>query len=264
MTHTRARASSSPAAGGSPKVFFGEHDHLIRSARLFANLDLETLEPLLRHAQIRHFSKNALLLMERETPDRLYLILKGWVKVFRGTAGGDEIILQMLSPGSTVMESAVFLNAAFPAGAQAAEKVTVLSFPAPKLREYVKNHPPFLLNLLHVMSQGTESLFDQVETTRAKQADDRVGWFLLKLLLERGRQSAHVALPYDKNLIASYLGMTRETFSRVLTRLKKKGFQIEKNTVIIPQLEALCGFCDSSVAHTCPRSQTPECPYTES
>jgi CRP-like cAMP-binding protein len=263
MTDDLARAPLAPETENPSKIFFGEHDHLIRSSRLFTGLDMDGMEAVLCHAQVRHFQKNALLLMEREQPERLYLVLKGWVKIFRSTAGGEEIILQMLSPGSTIMESAVFLNAALPAGAQATEKVTVLSLPASKLRDCIKENRALLLNLLHIMSHGTEALFDQTETTRAKPVDDRVGWFLLKILLERGRKSARVPLPYDKNLIASYLGMTRETFSRVLTRLKNKGFHVEKNTVIIPRLDALCGFCDSGIAGKCPRHKSPECPQTK-
>ena len=44
-----------------------------------------------------------------------------------------------------------------------------------------------------------------------------------------------VELPYDKSLIASYLDMKPETFSRTLKKFKQKGFEIRKDAVILPQ-----------------------------
>jgi CRP/FNR family transcriptional regulator, transcriptional activator FtrB len=40
-------------------------------------------------------------------------------------------------------------------------------------------------------------------------------------------------LPYEKNLVASELGMTRESFSRALSSLEKAGIRVEGQTVVI-------------------------------
>ena len=53
-----------------------------------------------------------------------------------------------------------------------------------------------------------------------------------------------------------------ETFKRTL-KFKQKGFEIKKNTVIVPQVKALCGFCGSDVVGICARHGTPECPNPE-
>ena len=244
----------------SPRSVFGDYENLIRSLQLFSGITIENLYALLRNGQIRDFSKGKLLFLEGEPANRLYVVLKGWVKIFKGTVNGEETILQMLSGGDAIMESAVFLNTSFPVSCQVVEDATLLSIPAPFLREQIRNNNELALNLMAAMSHRSQGLIRQIEDARLKTVDERIGWFLLKLLLEQGRISRCVDLPYDKSLIASYLDMKRETFSRALKRMKEKGFKIENDTVVIPDLGALCGFCDQDTADQCAMHGTADCP----
>ena len=127
------------------------------------------------------------------------------------------------------------------------------------LREQIKNNNELALNLLATMSQHSQGLIRQIEDTRLKSVNERIGWFLLRLLIEQGNKSRNIELPYDKSLIASYLDMKRETFSRSLKRLKAKNYKIENNTIIIPHSLALCKFCDSDTTPICSLFGTPNC-----
>ncbi len=197
--------------------------------------------------------------MEGEPSNRFYIILKGWVKIFKGTDSGDETILQMLSSGDSVLESAVFLGTPYPVSAQIVENATILSIPAPLIREQVRQNNNLAVNLLETMSQRSQGMIRQIESARLKSVDERIGWFLLKQFLEQDKETRCIDLPYDKSIIASYLDMKRETFSRALKRLKEKGFRIENDTVVMPGMDALCGFCDIEIAATCPRHGTDKC-----
>lgn len=253
------QASKITTTQESSSSSFGKYDNLINSLQLFSGLSKDNLNSILQHGQIREFNKGKLLFLEGEQANRLYIILKGWVKIFKGTASGEETILQMLSSGDSIMESAVFLNTSFPVSAQIAEDAVLLSIPAPVIREQVKNNNELALNLLASMSYRSQGLIRQIENARLKSADERTGWFLLKLMLEQGSISKQVELPYDKSLIASYLDMKRETFSRSLKRLKEKGFKIENDTIIVPDLGSLCGFCEPELAQSCSLHGTSEC-----
>lgn len=242
------------------KKTFGDYSYLINALQIFADLSPKNLNSLLGYGQIREFNKGKILFLEGEHANRLYIILNGWVKIFKGTSAGDETILQMLSSGDSIMESAVFLNTSFPVSAQIAEDATLLSMPAPVIREQIKSNNELALNLLTSMSHRSQGLIRQIEDARLKSVDERIGWFLLRLLLVQGFNSRSVKLPYDKSLIASYLDMKRETFSRSLQRLKAKGFKIENDTITIPGLKSLCGFCDSDTEHLCPLHGTADCP----
>lgn len=70
----------------------------------------------------------------------------------------------------------------------------------------------------------------------------RVGCFILKLCDSKNHNNVELALPYDKMLIASYLGMKRETFSRTLNDLKLIGVTVNGNILSIKDLTRLVNF----------------------
>lgn len=237
-----------------------EQRSFIEELPFFINLPEHITTGLLQHAQVREYKKGKLLFLEGEVSSRLHIILSGWVKLFKGTSSGDETVLQMLTSGDMVAESAVFLNANYPVSAQVAKKAVVLTLPAPIIRERIKQHNELALKVLDGISKHSHSLIQDFENIRLKPATERVGWFLLKLLLDQGKVPDLIELPYDKSLIASYLDMKPETFSRTLKRFKDNGFQINKNSVILPNISALCGFCDHDLAPACDKHKTPACP----
>ncbi|MFO1242058.1 MAG: helix-turn-helix domain-containing protein [Rickettsiales bacterium] len=79
-------------------------------------------------------------------------------------------------------------------------------------------------------------------------------------VLENGERTKNLKLPYDKSLIAGYLGMKPETFSRTLQSLKEQGIDIDKNQVSLPDVFALCDYCDMELTEKCSRAGTKECP----
>ncbi|MBL4801425.1 MAG: nitrate- and nitrite sensing domain-containing protein [Emcibacter sp.] len=232
----------------------------IEELPFFINLPENIISGLLQHAQVREYKKGKLLFLEGELPSRLHIMLSGWVKLFKGTSSGEETVLQMLSSGDMIAESAVFLNANYPVSAQVAKNAVILTLPAPIIRERIKEHNELALKVLDGISKHSHNLILEFENIRLKPATERVGWFLLKLLLEQGQVPDLIELPYDKSLIASYLDMKPETFSRTLKHFKEKGFQINKSSVILPDIAALCGFCDPGLATICSKHGTPECP----
>ena len=236
-----------------------EQRDFIEELPFFINLPEDIISSLLQHAQVREYKKGNLLFLEGEVSSRLHIILSGWIKLFKGTSSGDETVLQMLSSGDMIAESAVFLNANYPVSAQVVKKSVILTLPAPIIRERIKQHNEVALRVLDGISKHSHSLIQEFENIRLKPATERVGWFLLKLLLDQGKVPDLIELPYDKSLIASYLDMKPETFSRTLKRFKENGFEINKSSVILPRVGALCGFCDHDLAATCERHNTPAC-----
>ena len=237
----------------------------LRTLPFFSNLNQALFDQLIEAARTRTYKKGQTLFLEREQPTRFYIILDGWIKLFKGSASGEESILQMLSGGDSIIASAVFLNAPYPLSAQIAEDTVLVSFPAPMVRQLVRDNNDLAVNMLTNLSERSQMLLQQVEMVRLKSAAERVGWFLLKTLMEqsdfnsRGKNS--IKLPYDKAMIASYLDMTPETFSRNLKRLKHQGYRIEKDTIFLPNVaNVLCGYCDTDIASVCSKHNTVDCP----
>ncbi|PHR59877.1 MAG: hypothetical protein COA47_08825 [Robiginitomaculum sp.] len=236
---------------------------LIQALPAFSKLDRNELDSLLSHADVREAKKGKLLFLQSEPLSRMYLILSGWVKLYKGTDAGNEAVLQMLSAGDSVMEASVFLDIPSVASAQVVEDAILLSLPAPVVRQVLQENKSFALNMLGNLSLRSQNLIRQIEHSRLRKASERVGWFLLKLGLEEGNENATcIRLPYDKSLIASYLDMTPETFSRTLKKFRDRGFHIENDTVTQPDPKALCAYCDPSLADACKFRDDPDCPGT--
>ena len=232
----------------------------LSSLKLFSEISEQDIDSLLSESEVRPFSKGKLLILEGEPANRLYVILQGWVKVFNGNESGDEAILQMLTAGDTLLETAILLNSISPISAQTVEDAVVLSFPAPLIRKFIKNNNVFALSMLNRLSLHSQGLVRKLESSRLKTATERVGWFLLSSYLEQDQKVGFVELPYDKASIASFLDMRPETFSRALKSLRSEGFEIQDNRIKLPGDHSLCQFCDAHLATGCNRKINSECP----
>lgn len=232
----------------------------LRSLPTFAAMEDDDLDEILSFAQIREYSKDKLLFLRDEPAARLYIVLEGWVKVYNGLESGEEAILQMLGSGETLLESAVFLNVPAPVSAQVVEHALLLSIPAPVIRQRIQSNPQLAVNMLNAVSIRSQRLVQQIELSRLKSAQERVGWFLLRLALNQKPSDGIIFLPYEKSIIASYLDMRPETFSRTLQKFRKEGFDVSADQVKMPDRQALCDFCDVELAGHCVIAKTPECP----
>ena len=236
---------------------------IIQSLPVFSKLSDTELADLLKTADIRDVEKNNLLFMQGETLSRYYLILEGWVKLYKSTETGDEAVLQMLSAGDSLMEAAVFLNIPSLVNAQVVQQAKLLSIPAPVIRQHLTDNRKLALNMIGGLSMRGCGLIRQIEHSRLKTATERVGWFLLKLGMEQhGGKANAIILPYDKSTIASYLDMTPETFSRTLKLFKNNGFRIQNDKITKPDPKALCPYCDDALAEACIYKDQELCPQT--
>jgi len=240
-----------------------QHMSIIRSLPAFSKLKESELSSLLSHASVQEYDKGKLLFLQGEPLSRYYLVLSGWVKLFKGNDGGDEAVLQVLTAGDGIMEAAVLLNIPSVAGAQVVEKTTLLSLPAPVVRQVLQDNNAFALNMIGSLSLRSQHLIQQIEQSRLRTASERVGWYLLKLgIKDSGNDLSSIHLPLEKSLIASYLDMTPETFSRTLKKFRAQGFRIENDTITQPHPKALCSYCDESLANACIYKEDHDCPAT--
>jgi CRP-like cAMP-binding protein len=235
----------------------------LKSLPIFSHLSDLEINALLVEARIREFEKGRLLFLQGEPTTRLYVIVKGWIKLFNGSEGGEETVLQMLSAGDTMLESAVILDMPAPMNAQVVEEAIILSVPAPVIRQHLNDNNGFAVNMLTNMSLRSQRLILQVEQSRLHTAKERVGWFLLQAYLGAGGEGTLVQFPYDKALAASFLDMRPETLSRTLKKFKEDGFSIVQDSIQLPDTCALCGFCDTELAGQCARYGSEECPGTD-
>ena len=74
-------------------------DDTLRRTTIFRRLSEEDRRRIGAVASLREFGKGDLLFSEGDASDHLYVIVSGRVKVFKTTARGTDVILELFGPG---------------------------------------------------------------------------------------------------------------------------------------------------------------------
>lgn len=211
---------------------------IVCGTRLFAGLSPDAVSGFLRGSVPRSRAKGQILFEQGDPANAFYIVLDGWVKVFRPSIVGDEAVFGVFTSGETFGEAAMFIQGRYPAAAQVVEDARLIAVYAEVFRERVRNDPDLAFQMLSAMSRHLHSLVNQVEQLQTRSSAQRLAQFLVSLApVSAG--AAVVALPYDKSLIAHRLGMKPESLSRAFVRLRTQGVTADGNRVILSDVGQL-------------------------
>lgn len=108
----------------------------------------------------------------------------------------------------------------------------------------METNPLLAQAVIGSLAQQFRRMVRQIKSLKLRTAIQRVGCYLLALS-QRQRTPGKAVLPFEKMLIASELGITRESFSRALSSLSNSGIQVHGQIVVIhdaPRLAAECRY----------------------
>lgn len=210
---------------------------------LFRGLEPAALRALLKDAWVQTFPRNNLLFLQDDPATRFYVVLDGWVKLYRETTDGQESVISVFTRGESFGEAAIFDQGDFPVCASTVEQSRLLVIPASSFIRQIESDCAYAKKALAAMSRHMRSLVRQIEQLSVKSSTERVAGFLCKLA-SADDGPVVVQLPLDKALIAGRLGMQPETFSRSLAKLRRYGVESNGGMVDIPDVAALKGFGD--------------------
>lgn len=211
----------------------------LKNLPLFASLKESDIADLFHHFQVKELAKGDTLFVQGEPAGNFYIVISGWVKLFRETGDGNESISSLCSEGDTFGEAVLYQNATYPFGAQAVELAKILRVPATAIKELIQRNGNFAANMLQSMAQRMQLLELQVEHLEVMNAPQRIGCFLLKLCRGKSTHNIKLTLPYDKGLVAAFIGIKLETFSRSLHQLKPIGVEVNGAVVTIVDVQKL-------------------------
>ena len=230
---------------------------------VFQGVEAEVLRDLLASAHTVRHQKGAVILGQGEAVSRFYVVLEGWCGASKGNEDGQEAILQLFRRGDFLLEATLTAwPDTSPVNLQALTPVQLLSLSAAAVRTALERSPTLAATLVSVYSRRCEALRSHIEQLVLHNAENRVGRFLLHMRFYTSPEGGHIVLPFDKALIASYLGIKPETLSRVFQALRERGFVIERSHLTVPFRQALCQYCDTLTWHACPFSKAPDCAHT--
>ncbi len=220
------------------KSFFSEIP-LLKQARP------DSLQRLAELSKRQTGKKGYLFFSQNDIADWFYVIENGWVKLFSETINGEEIILDLLTKHDIFGETTFFHNNSYSFHAEMIEPGEIWMIPTTWIQAEIQNYPPFAMAMMTHMAHLKTSRDKQIEHHTIQDASQRLACFLLRLYDGQKSGPIKLMLPIDKHLIANYLGMKPETFSRALIKLNKElDLEIEGMQIRINHLNDL-------VTYTC-------------
>jgi CRP/FNR family transcriptional regulator, dissimilatory nitrate respiration regulator len=215
---------------------------LMRRTALFRRLKEDALARMLAPAVVTTVPRGQNLFVQGQEAERFYVLLSGWVKLYRMTAEGAEAVVTIVAPGESFAEAALFLSARYPVSAEAVDRARLLSFAAADFARLMGEDSGLAMAMLASLSVRLHGLVSQIEQLHAHSSPKRVGHFFLKLCSDKTGLVAF-DLPFDKALLARRLGMQPETFSRALRQLREIGVATQGPKVTVADVAALREFC---------------------
>ena len=219
----------------------------VRSIPYFKKCSKQFIEQLAQKSNTLTLRKGQTLFVAEEKADQFYLVLDGWIKIYRETLDGTQAVTDIINNGHIFGDIALHHKNTYPYSAEAAEPSVVVALSLKSLKNEIERNPEFAVDLLSRMVASNETKDRELEHRTLQNAPQRVGCFILRLTNVNHQGPVTIHLPYDKTLIAARLGMQPETFSRAIKKLQEQtGIKIQGATVKMDNLQQLSNYVCSA------------------
>lgn len=192
----------------------------VRSLTVCAPLDCNALSVIDSIAVRLSFAPGQTIFDEGEPARHVFNVTEGAVKVFKLLADGRRQVTGFLFAGDFL---GLASGEAYAYSAEALAKTKLCRFPRRELDRMLQRFPEMERRLLEIAGHELAEAQDQMLLLGRKTARERIASFLLNLSRRAkagGRQANPLHLPMSRSDIADYLGLTTETVSRTITKLR--------------------------------------------
>jgi CRP/FNR family transcriptional regulator, dissimilatory nitrate respiration regulator len=192
----------------------------MRCCGFFESLDEAALIRL-RPAAKRVIQPRGTVVFNEGEPCRgFYIVESGAVKIYKESPDAREHVLHVAVPGDCFGEAALFLGMGYPASAAAVQESSLILLRRDEFLEIIKQDPEVSLRLMASMATWSHRLVMSIEALTLKDASARFASYVLSKAQADPRPTGDIDLGMPKQVLASHLGMTGETLSRILARLE--------------------------------------------
>lgn len=208
-----------------------EKIEFLKSVPIFSELADETLSQLSQSGSVQSFTKDSIILSEKEAGSALFIIISGKVKISRISSedSDKEVILSILNPSDFFGEMSLLDGMDRSATATAMDDSKIFIIQRNDFLQLLNDHPDVSIALLQELTQRLRGAGMKIKALSLKDAEGKVATVLLQLADDVGKIKQGVVeiekLPFQHEL-ANMAGTSRETISRTLHAFAKKG-QIE-------------------------------------
>lgn len=175
----------------------------------------------------QEFPASTTLFLQGSTPNEVFYIERGLVKLIRMSENGQELAIGLPSQGSLIGAASLIVGEPYPFTAITVTSCALRRIPSDLFIRLARTDEQFCWYLHEVHSLEVHRQAGQLAALRYLSARQRFERLLLRFLssmpVHERKTSMKIRLPLKRWEIAQLIGVRPEHLSRVLQRLKQEG-----------------------------------------
>jgi CRP/FNR family transcriptional regulator, cyclic AMP receptor protein len=230
---TTPTSTTSTLIGMTDKLGF------MRRLNLFEQMGEAEVEQISRELKMRHCSAHQTVF--EGSPDRVYLLKAGRVRLYHLTPDGEDITTDVLEPGHLFGLSALFGGSSEDISAQALEDSYVCEAGGQDFLAILARHPLMMAKVMMAMAKQMFRLERTIESLAREPVDSRLARLFLDLRGSAEKQRDGLLLPaMTREDMAKICITTRESVSRTLSSWSKDEIvELRGRRILVRDLERL-------------------------
>lgn len=213
----------------------------LKQTVFFGMLPEMVFDRVIPRARLTDVAQGQAICNQGEIATAVFCVVEGAIKLTVSRANGHDVVVDIFHNHSTFAEALLFREDTYPVSGVALTDSQVVVVPKSVLEAELRAEPDTLPTLLTATYMHLHRLVRQIEHLKASSGRQRVAEFILALSDHDGGASV-IRIPYEKQTLASMLGMQPETLSRAFKRLADCGVHVDGPTVEIRDRAALEAF----------------------
>jgi CRP-like cAMP-binding protein len=217
---------------------------------VFGSLTDDELDRLIAYGNVVRHPKSRSILQKGDAGDSLMVVLSGRVKISNVSTEGKEAVLNLIEPGQSFGELALFDGKPRSADATAIEPTELFVLRRADVLAFIERHPEVAFRTIGVLCERVRRTSELLEESITLTMPARLARGLLRLARAYGRPSPDglvIELKLSQRELGGYIGLARENINRQLMQWRQEGLlTVEEGRIVVLDRKALERIAESA------------------
>ena len=196
------------------------HEELLANTDFFADASTDVLTSLLRHGSELSVRRNDVLFNEGDSPDSLFVVLRGRIAMLNTSTDGRESVLALMDRGDLFGEMGMLDDRPRSATARALEPSSLLRIPYEPVVDLFESSPTLLWGVVRLLAGRIRNMDEALADSVFLDVTGRTA----KRLLEMSNGADEFVLPLTQEELAGMVGASRERVNKAISSFIRLGW----------------------------------------
>ncbi len=221
---------------------------LLREVDLFADMTPAQLREISQTLPMRTCLVGGMVTSPDDDDERLYIVKRGRVRLYRLTPDGKQLTLEILDKGRIVGRMSWLGQELADVYAEAVEDALICTFTPDELQRLIDRFPSVGVNIIRYLSDRLASSEREREVMAFRSVEQRLASRLLELLDRFGHPAATgmgIDARFTQQELADMIGTSRETLATTVSSLRERRIvEMQNQNIVILDVDALSGLAE--------------------